>query len=159
MVFYGVSILEDLLPDSAKFLNAGISGVNLLVTLGASFLFDTMDHKSLLLSSIAGMAVFSGTLAASIMRGSAVFSALSTLFFVSSFSFGLGPLPWMVASRRMGAGSVGAAQSTALTANWLGTFVVGFAVPPIAHLWGMSVVFMCFGCLGVFFFFWGLLYL
>ncbi|RPA91105.1 MFS general substrate transporter [Choiromyces venosus 120613-1] len=159
VVFYGVSILHDLLPNSAKYLNAAISGVNLFVTLGASFLFDKVSHRSLLIVSIFMMGFFALVLAISISSGLAILSAIATLLFVSSFSMGLGPLPWMVASRRIEPKAVGAAQSTALTANWMGTFLVSFAVPVIAHAAGMAVVFWIFAALGGIFFCWGLRYL
>ncbi|PWW78318.1 MFS general substrate transporter [Tuber magnatum] len=159
VVFYGVSILHDLLPNSAKYLNAAISGVNLLVTLGASFLFDRVSHRFLLLTSILMMALCSLVLTISIFSRLAILSATATLLFVSSFSMGLGPLPWMVASRRIGPKGVGAAQSIGLTANWMGTFFVSFAVPVIAHAAGMPVVFAIFAVLGFIFFFWGLCYL
>ncbi|CAZ81711.1 unnamed protein product [Tuber melanosporum] len=159
VVFYGVSILDNLLPNSAKYLNAAISGVNLLVTLVASFVFDRVSHGFLLLMSIFMMAFFSLVLSISISYGLAILSAVATLLFVSSFSMGLGPLPWMVASRRIEPRGVGAAQSIALTASWIGTFLVSFAVPVIAHAVGMSAVFGMFAILGGVFFCWGLRYL
>ncbi|CUS15714.1 unnamed protein product [Tuber aestivum] len=159
VVFYGVSILEDLFPNSAKYLNAAISAVNLLVTLGASFLFDTMSHTTLLLRSILMMACSSALLAVGIWFKLATLSAISTLSFVSGFSMGLGPLPWMVASQRIEPNGVGAAQSSALIANWIGTFVVSFAVPVIAHAAGMHAVFISFAILGAAFYWWGFYYL
>ncbi|KAG0639504.1 putative MFS glucose transporter [Tuber brumale] len=159
VVFYGVSILDDLFPHSAKYLNAAISGVNLLVTLGASLMFDSVSHKFLLLTSMASMGIFSCVLGFSISYGFAVFSAISTLLFVSAFSMGLGPLPWMVASRRIGPRGVSAAQAIALTANWLGTFLVSFAVPVIANAAGMAPVFYIFAILSAPFFVWGILFL
>ena len=147
--------MHDLFPTSAKFINAGISATNLVVTLAASFFFDRIDHKVLLLASMVSMSIFSATLALSILLGWAVLSAAATLLFVASFSIGLGPLPWMVAAQKMEARSVGAAQSVALTANWAGTFLVGFGVPVVADAYGMPVVFVCFTALGFMFFVWG----
>ncbi|KAG0644467.1 general substrate transporter [Tuber brumale] len=159
VVFYGVSILDGLFPDSAKYLNAAISAVNLLVTLGASIIFDSISHKALLLISMISMGIFSGVLGFSISHGLATLSAISTLLFVSAFSMGLGPLPWMVASRLIEPKGVGAAQAIALTANWLGTFLVSFAVPVIANAAGMATVFYIFAILSASFFAWGLLWL
>ncbi|KAG0639264.1 general substrate transporter [Tuber brumale] len=159
VVFYGVSILDDLLPHSAKYLNAAISGVNLLVTLGASMMFDSVSHKFLLLTSMASMGIFSGVLGFSISFGFAILSTISILLFVSAFSMGLGPLPWMVASRRIEPKGVGAAQAIALTANWLGTFLVSFAVPVIADAVGMAAVFHIFAILSFALFLWGVLFL
>ncbi|KAG0633536.1 general substrate transporter [Tuber brumale] len=159
VVFYGVSILDDLLPSSAKYLNAAISAVNLLVTLGASFVFDRVSHRYLLLTAMVAMTASSATLALSIGFGWAMLSVIATMLFVSSFSMGLGLLPWMVASRIIEPNSVDAAQSIALTANWLGTFLVSFAVPVIAQAAGMPVVLAMFAGLGAFFYLWGLCFL
>jgi len=65
----------------------------------------------------------------------------------------------MVAARRVEPKGVGAAQSIALTANWLGTFAVSFAVPVVAKAVGMAVVFVGFGVVGVAFAVWGFVYL
>ncbi|KAG0138258.1 transporter-domain-containing protein [Tuber indicum] len=154
VVFYGVSILDVLFPDSAKYLNAGISAVNLFVTLVASLLFDGVSHKALLITSMIAMGTSSAALGLSIFFGLAILSAIATLLFVSAFSMGLGPLPWMVASSRIEPKAVGAAQAIALTANWVGTFMVSFAVPVIASAAGMSTVFGIFTALGCCFAFW-----
>src|SRR5207302_3660958 len=125
----------------------------------ASLLFDRVSHKVLLLNSIAAMAISSVVLAVGIFSGLAVLSAVATLLFVSSFSMGLGPLPWMVASRRIEPRGIGAAQSISLTANWVGTFLVSFAVPVIANAIGMPFVFIGFAVLGAIFTALGLRYL
>ncbi|KAG0644463.1 general substrate transporter [Tuber brumale] len=157
VVFYGVSILHDILPDSAKYLNAVISGINLLVTSGPSFMFDRVSHKALLLTSMLTMGAFSAILALSILSGLATLSATATLLFAVAFSLGLGPLPWMVASCRIEPNAVGAAQAIALTANWLGTFLVSFAVPVIAQAARIPSVFFVFAILSIAFFVWGFL--
>ncbi|KAG0639502.1 general substrate transporter [Tuber brumale] len=95
VVFYCVSILGDLLPHSAKYLIAEISGVNLLVTFGASMMFHSVNHKFLFLTSMVSMGIFSGVLGFSISFECAILSAISTLLFVSASSMGLAPLPWM----------------------------------------------------------------
>ncbi|KAG0138245.1 general substrate transporter [Tuber indicum] len=154
VVFYGVSILDELFPDSAKYLNAGISAVNLFVTLVASLLFDVVSHKGLLITSMIAMGTSSAALGLSIFFGLAILSAIATLLFVSAFSMGLGPLPWMVATSRIEPKAVGAAQAIALTANWVGTFMVSFAVPVIASAAGMSTVFGIFTALACCFAFW-----
>ncbi|PWW80039.1 MFS general substrate transporter [Tuber magnatum] len=159
VVFYGVSILQVLLPNSARYLNAGISGVNLFVTLGASLLFDRVSHKILLLASMLFMAISAGLLAISIFAGLATLSAIATLLFVVSFSMGLGPLPWMVASRRIEPVAVGAAQSIALISNWMGTFFVSFLVPMLAHSAGMYAIFIVFTALSLIFLVWGIFFL
>lgn len=158
-MFYGVAILQDFFSNSATSLNAGVSLVNLFVTIAASSMFDKVSHKVLLVSSMQFMTTFSLLLCLGIFYDLPLLSALATLFFVASFSIGLGPLPWMVASRKVEAKAVGAAQSIALTASWLGTFAVSFMVPILSEAAGMAAVFLVFGLMGLIFTFWGGFYL
>lgn len=154
MVMYGVSILRGLLPAYAPVLNAGISFVNLGITLVASALFDRVAHKTLLIISMMGMAVFAATLAVGMHFGISALSAIGTFFFVASFSVGLGPLPWMVAARNVEANAVESAQSLAIAANWIGTFGVSFGVPVLAGAMGMDGLFSLFAVTGCFFSLW-----
>ncbi|KAI5840474.1 general substrate transporter [Morchella snyderi] len=159
VVMYGVAILSNMLPQYAGGLNAAISGINLIITISASMLFDVISHRSLLLTSIGGMTIFAFALACGILYNFPVSSAVGVFFFVGSFSIGLGPLPWMVAANNVPRNSIGAAQSIALVANWVGTAAVSFAVPVAAASMGMDMVFFCFAGLGLIFFIWGAFFL
>lgn len=156
---YGVAILRGLLPAYAPVLNAGISAVNLIVTLGASSLFDRVSHKLLLIVSISGMAFFAAILGAGMHLEIPALSAVGTFFFVSSFSIGLGPLPWMVAVRNVEPNAVESAQSLAIAANWLGTFAVSFGVPVLASAIGMDGLFFGFAAIGTLVAVWALVVL
>lgn len=156
---YGVAILRGLLPAYAPVLNAGISAVNLIITLGASSLFDRVSHKLLLLASISGMAFFAAILGAGMSLEIPALSAVGTFFFVASFSIGLGPLPWMVAVRNVEPNAVESAQSLAIAANWLGTFAVSFGVPVLASAIGMDGLFFGFAAVGALVLAWALVVL
>jgi len=144
VIFHGVSVLQTLLPNAAGYINVVISAANLAITSIASMFFDKISHKFLLIASMLGMATFSWLLAVGIANGIAVLSAISCFMFVSSFSFGLGPLPWMVASKTVGYRAVDGAQSAGLVVNWIGTFIVAFAVPILPTV----VSFVGFGIIG-----------
>lgn len=144
-ILHGVSILQGLLPQAAGYINVLISAANLAITSLASLYFDRLSHKSLLLASMLGMSTFAFLLALGIARSIGVLSAVAFLLFVSSFSIGLGPLPWMVASRTVDFKAVDAAQSAGLVANWLATFAVAFGVPIIPTV----VSFVGFGFVGL----------
>ncbi|KAG0138252.1 hypothetical protein HOY82DRAFT_640375 [Tuber indicum] len=101
VVFYGVSILDELFPDSAKYLNAGISAVNLFVTLLTSLLFHGVSNMALLITSMITMGTSSAARAFTILFGFAILSAIATLLFVSAFSMGLGPVFPTVESVRL----------------------------------------------------------
>lgn len=152
---YGVAILSNMLPQYAGGLNAAISGINLIITISASMLFDIVSHRSLLLTSISGMSVFSLVLSCGLHYNFSVLSAISVFCFVSFFSIGLGPLPWMVAANNVPRISIGSAQSIALVANWIGTGAISFAVPVVASAFGMDFVFFVFAVLGTLFAVWG----
>lgn len=151
---YGVSILRELLPDYAPALNAGISFINLFITLSASLVFDKISHKTLLILSMLGMMTFAAVIGLGMHFGVSVLSAIGTFFFVASFSIGLGPLPWMVAARNVETNAVESAQSLAIAANWMGTFVVSFGVPVLAAGIGMDWLFIGFAFVGLFFAVW-----
>jgi MFS family permease len=138
------------MPESAGYINVIISVANLVFTTLASLFFDRFRHKSFLLASFSGMAIFSFLLSIGIFEKVSILSAVSCFMFVSSFSIGAGPLPWMVASKTVDYKAVDAAQSSGLVMNWVGTFIVGFLVPVIAAAVGMQWVFLGFGFIGVF---------
>ncbi|KAG0644737.1 putative MFS glucose transporter [Tuber brumale] len=103
------SILDDLLRDSALYLKAAISAVNLFVILVTSFLFDRVRHELLLIISIVSMTIFLPSMTC-IGFGMVTLSATATLLFVSFFPMGLGTLPGMVASHKIQPNGVAAAQ-------------------------------------------------
>ncbi|KAK8073246.1 metabolite transport protein [Apiospora phragmitis] len=106
IIMYSVSLLADLLPISSALLTILISVIN-LVTTGTSAL----------------------CLALSIMFEAKILSAVLVLCFVASFAVGLGAVPFMMASEMVGQDAVGAAQSWALGANWVATFLVAQFFP------------------------------
>lgn len=144
VIFHGVAVLETLLPTSSGYINVLISVANLLITSVASFFFDKVSHKKLLVASMLGMATSALLLALGINRSIAVVSATAAFCFVGSFSVGLGPLPWMVASKTVSYRAVDAAQSSGLVVNWVGTFIVAFGVPILPTV----VSFVGFGAIG-----------
>ncbi|KAF3928350.1 hypothetical protein ABW21_db0200117 [Orbilia brochopaga] len=153
IIMYGVGILKVIIPSGATLINVLVSLLNLFVTAGAARFIDKVGRKSLLLSSIAGMGVFSALLGVGIMFKIQVLSGVATLMFVSSFAIGLGPLPFMIASELVDHDAVGAAQSIGLTTNWLATFAVAAGFPALREVVGDGEVFFIFAALG-FVFFW-----
>lgn len=145
VIFHGVSVLSRLLPDWAGALNVLISAANLFVTIAASTLYDRVSHKTLLISSMLGMSTFSFLFAAGMQYDIAALTAVACFMFVACFSFGLGPLPWMVAGRVVRYEAQDAAQAAGLVMNWAGTFLVTFVVPLVPAV----LAFIVFGLVGV----------
>ncbi|KAK8071437.1 hypothetical protein PG997_011640, partial [Apiospora hydei] len=131
IIMYSVSLLADLLPISSALLTILISVINLVTTVACSPLPDKLGRKTCLLLSIIGQGTSALCLALSIMFEIKILSAVLVLCFVASFAVGLGPVPFMMASEMVGQDAVGAAQSWALGANWVATFLVAQFFPLI----------------------------
>lgn len=150
IMMYSVSILGKLLPTSAALLTLAVSALNVLVTLACAPLADKIGRKPCLLLSIAGMATSSILLALGLEFSVKPLSAIATLTFVASFAVGLGPVPFILASELVGPEAVGAAQSWALTANWVSTFAVAQFFPMVdAGLGGHGRAYWVFAALGI----------
>jgi sugar porter (SP) family MFS transporter len=129
IVMYSVSLLQTILPTTAALLTVMISAINLLITLACSPLPDRIGRKTCLMLSICGMGSSSILLAISIYMNAKILTAIAALLFVACFAVGLGPVPFILASELVGPEAVGAAQSWALGANWIATFVVAQFFP------------------------------
>lgn len=129
IIMYSVSLLQTILPTAAPLVAVLISVVNLVITLACTPLPDKIGRRRCLLYSITGLGASSVLLALGILFNQRVLSGLATLMFVACFAVGMGPVPFMLASEIVGAEAVGAAQSWALSANWISTFVVAQFFP------------------------------
>ncbi|KAJ5594008.1 uncharacterized protein N7459_000216 [Penicillium hispanicum] len=159
IIMYSVSLLQSILPTTAALLTVLISVINLIITLGCSPLPDRIGRKTCLLLSISGMGCSSILLALGFSLNQKLMSAIATLLFVACFAVGLGPVPFILASELVGPEAVGAAQSWALAANWIATFVVAQFFPVLNDaLGGHGKVYWVFaamaGLLGGFIYGW-----
>lgn len=154
IVMYGISILTSLLSSSAALLNIFVSLVNVVATFGFAPLSDNprLGRKGCLLVSIAGMGTSSILLAIGIRAGVKILSAICVLTFVLSFAFGLGPVPFMLASEMVDVKGVSATQSWALAGNWIATFMVAQFFPIVNEAMGAGNAYFLFAGLAVFFF-------
>ncbi|KAE8167328.1 general substrate transporter [Aspergillus tamarii] len=159
IIMYSVSLLQTILPTTAALLTVIISAINLVITLACSPLPDKIGRRSCLLLSISGMGLNSALLALGIYFNQKALSAIAVLLFVACFAVGLGPVPFILASELVGPEAVGAAQSWALGANWIATFVVAQFFPILNDLLGgrgkIYWVFAAMACLlGSFIYWW-----
>lgn len=146
---YGVSLLSTLLPTSSTLLNIFVAVLNLLVTTTCAPLSDKWGRKTCLLISISGMGTSSLILAFGIINNLSVLSAIAVIFFVASFGFGLGPIPFILASELVGGEAVGATQSWALAVNWSATFIVAQFFPVLNEWLGGGKVYFLFAGMAV----------
>ncbi|RLN56737.1 hypothetical protein BBP00_00007851 [Phytophthora kernoviae] len=127
---------------SSFFQNAGLENplvgitlvyvVNVLATVVALMLMDSVGRRPLLLWSVVGMLLSSGVLTLGLMNLLPLANFLSVggvMSFVWFFEIGLGPIPWLIAAEMFPAKSRTTATSIATMVNWLGLFVVGIVFP------------------------------
>ncbi|SZF02748.1 unnamed protein product [Blumeria hordei] len=129
IMMYSVSLLRGVLPIPSILLTIIMSAMNVITTIVCAPLADRIGRKSCLLLSIAGMGTMSLLLAISLRMEWKLFSAIAVISFVAFFATGLGPVPYIMASELVGQEAVGAAQSWALAANYLASFLVAQFFP------------------------------
>ena len=144
IIMYSVNLLSDLLPTTAGLITVAVGVLNLIATISFAPLADKLGRKPCILISTAGMGINSILLAIGILFGIQVLSGIATLLFVASFAFGLGPIPFILASELVGPDAVGATQSWALGANWIATFVVAQFFPLLNNAMGPGKVYFLF---------------
>jgi sugar porter (SP) family MFS transporter len=152
IVMYGVSLLATLLASSSALLNIAVSAINLVVTVSCSPLPDKLGRKVCVLGSIAGMGTSSILLGVGIRASIPTLSAVATLLFVASFSTGLGPVPFILASELVGPEAVSPVQSWALASNWIATFIVAQFFPIVNEMLGKGITYFVFAGFAAFFF-------
>ncbi|MBW0498665.1 hypothetical protein O181_038380 [Austropuccinia psidii MF-1] len=133
VLYYSTSIMKSVLPTQAIYISLFICAINLLMTFPPIFLVDRLGRKSLLLFSLASMALTSFTLAISINYAFAKVSSIAIVLFVASFSVGLGPVPFVIFSEIVPAYAVSAAGSLGLSVNWASNFLVGMIFLPMRN--------------------------
>ncbi|KAI9787007.1 MAG: hypothetical protein M1816_007759 [Peltula sp. TS41687] len=152
IIMYSVSILGKIFPTQSALLTVIISAINLVVTVAGAPLADRIGRKTCLLVSIAAMGTNAALLAISIHFSIRILSAVATLLFVTSYAIGLGPVPFLLPSELVSQDAVGAAQSLALAASWIATFLVAQFFPILDTYLDRGRVFYVFAALAAFFF-------
>ncbi|KAL2396351.1 metabolite transport protein [Exophiala dermatitidis] len=147
VVMYSVSILGNIMPNQAALVTVIVSAANVLVTTAAAPLADRFGRKPCLLMSLSGMGSASVMLATGLTRDVPALTVIGLVLFVCSFGFGLGPVPFMMASELVGPEAVGATSSWALACNWLSTFLVAQFFPILNDALPRGKVFWIFTAL------------
>ena len=126
VIFYGVSVLSRLLPDLSAWISVLIQVVNLIVTLLSARLIDHTGRRSLLLLSLAGMALSSLLLAIGLTHDIRILSASSAIGIMAAFGLGCGPVPFLLVGEFFDVEALGIAQSLSLAFNYILTGCIGF---------------------------------
>lgn len=98
VLYYSVGILGSILPSLAGSIAIIITVINILMTFPPIYLIDEhrVGRKNLMVGSALTMAAASAFLGAGIVWGYKVLSAICMVLMVAGFSFGLGPIPFVI---------------------------------------------------------------
>ena len=96
VVFYSSSILKKIFPVQAEIVTVGLAATNLIMTLPSIILSSRYARKPLLLISAIFMAIFSLCMAAGLNSQNASLTVAACIGFISAFSIGLGPIPFLI---------------------------------------------------------------
>ncbi|SPO24832.1 related to VPS73 - protein involved in vacuolar protein sorting [Ustilago trichophora] len=135
VLYYSVGILGPILPTLAGSIGILITVINILMTFPPIYLIDEhrIGRKKLMVGSAIVMTFASALLGAGIVWGYKTLSAVCMILMVAGFSFGLGPIPFVILPELVPSRAVSTATSLGLTLNWTANFLVGSAFLPIKN--------------------------
>lgn len=139
IIFYGVKVISESLPDQAVKINFGISILNVIVTMIASVIIDMVGRKPLLLGSSSLMGLSSMLISVGITNDKSVLLVLSVFLYIAAFAIGLGPIPFLIIGELSAPDEAARAQSFGTICNWLATFAIGFLFPVVHEILGGQV--------------------
>lgn len=165
VIFYANNIFKDAGSTLSPAISAIIIGViQVVCTYGSSLLIDKAGRKILLLVSAAVMAICQALLGIYFylkdhghdVSNLSMMPLLSVAFFIVIFSFGFGPIPWMMTGEVFATDVKGTATGMAVGLNWSMAFIVTKAFDPLKSAVGAGATFGIFSsicALGVVFVF------
>ncbi|PWZ00605.1 MFS general substrate transporter [Testicularia cyperi] len=135
VLYYSVGIMGSILPSLAGSIGIMITFINILMTFPPIYLIDEhrLGRKKLIISSALVMSFASFLLGVGIIGGYKALSATSMILMTAAFSFGLGPVPFVVLPELVPARAVSTTTSLGLTLNWTANFLVGSAFLPFKN--------------------------
>ncbi|KAK6177616.1 hypothetical protein SNE40_015678 [Patella caerulea] len=136
VVYYSTNLFTSagLSSNNAEYATVGVSMVNVVMTLVSAFLMDRLGRRTLHLTGLGGMFIFTIILTvARIFQPSyhwLSFVCISAVvLYIITFASGPGSIPWFIVAELFTQGPRTAAVSVAVLVNWLSNFVVGFVFP------------------------------
>ena len=130
---------------------AGVGLVNVIMTLVAMRLMDSVGRRALLLVGLAGMIAMLLALSAGFALGSsgavATITVASVALYVGFFAIGLGPVFWLLISEIFPLAVRGRGMSVATVSNWGSNFIVTLVFPGVVAALGSATAFLIFALL------------
>jgi MFS family permease len=147
LIYYSTTFLGNVFgADNAKYITVGVSCCNLLATLLSVVLVDRTGRRTLLLLSLAGVAVSSFLLVAGAYANVGVLVVVAVFLYTAFFAVGLGPIPWLLLSEMLPTYALSPASSVATAVNWGTNFVIGLIFPSLNKGLGNGT-FILFACI------------
>ena len=150
IIFYGVKVVSQLLPNQAIFINFSISIINVVMTFLSSILIEKFGRRPLLMSSTTVMAITSVLISFSIIRHVSILLITSIFVYIGFFAIGIGPIPFLIIGELSSKQDKAIAQSYGTVCNWLATFVVGYGFPILNDYMG-GYVYLIFAIFAIWF--------
>ncbi|KAM3961290.1 solute carrier family 2, facilitated glucose transporter member 1 isoform 1-T2 [Aphomia sociella] len=134
--YYSQAIFKQagLTEENSQYATIGCGAINVCTALLMLYLLPRAGRRPLLLSSILSASVILAVLAASMVYIDAVswmpyVCMIAVLSYVLVYGFGLGPIPYFIASEIFEVGPRPAGMAWGSLANWGGNFLVGMLFP------------------------------
>ncbi|KAG0200838.1 hypothetical protein BGX28_006198 [Mortierella sp. GBA30] len=133
LIYYSTSFLSAVFggEGKSKYITVGISICNLLATLASVYLIDKTGRRTLLLVSMAGVALSSVLLVIGAYIDVGVLVVVSVFLYIAFFAVGLGTIPWLLLSELLPTYALSPASSVATAVNWGTNFVIGLVFPSL----------------------------
>lgn len=156
VIFYAPKIFETAgfqSANSAVLATVGIGIVNTLATLLSVWLSNKVGRRTLLLIGAAGMGISLVILSIAYFTNTRFIGDLSLsslMAYVTFFAIGLGPITWVVLSEIFPLKVRGHAMTIALSANWIGSFLVSLTFLDLIAILGSSGTFLLYALISGF---------
>ncbi|MGW4226418.1 sugar porter family MFS transporter [Streptomyces bauhiniae] len=150
IIYYAPTIIEKtgLSASNSIFYSVFIGVINLVMTVVATKLIDRAGRRTLLLISLAGMAVLVALLGLSFIAGwNSELSLLCMILYIAAYAGGLGPIFWVLVGELFPPAVRALGSSTATTTNWISNFAVSQAFLPLAAAIGQGETFLVFAAI------------
>ncbi|CAG5125327.1 unnamed protein product, partial [Candidula unifasciata] len=136
--FYSTSLFSDAIgsESKARYATSAVGAIMVTMTVVTIPLMDRLGRRTLHLTGLAGMAVFSILITVTLALQDKVewfgFASIAcVLAYIVFFATGPGSIPWLIVSELFSQDARPAAMSVCVLVNWLSSFVVGFVFPSL----------------------------
>lgn len=131
ITFYGVIFLQNIVPEETNilYLTSALAFCNVVASLMVSPLFDRFGRKPLLLFSTVVMALSSFAISLGMITKINYLTAVACFVFIIGFSFGLGPIVYLMVPEFTNHNAISIGQSFGTVLNWLSNIAIAYFFP------------------------------